>query len=165
MKTAEGTLFTLMLAVLAASLICASFSLSGPARLVPLTVLAVTLLLLGLQLLLDLAPRLAKVWGRLFPVDLFSIQRLTRATTRQAGAATRSPERERASLVWVLTFVALVLLLGLAPAVPVFTFAYLRWGAGERLSLSFAMSAGLWAVLHGVFVALLGLRFYGGFLW
>lgn len=165
MRAAEGTVFTLMLAVLAASLICASSSLSGPARLVPLTVLVVTLLLLGLQLLLDLAPGLANVWGRLFPADLFGIQRLMRATAREGGGSAYSPERERATLAWVLAFVALVLLLGLGPAVPVFTFAYLRWGAGERLSLSFAMSAGLWAVLHGVFVVLLGLRLYGGFLW
>ncbi|MFO7957783.1 MAG: tripartite tricarboxylate transporter TctB family protein [Candidatus Brocadiia bacterium] len=165
MKAIEGTLFTLMLAVLAAALICASLLLSGPARLVPLTVLVVTLILLGLQLLLDLAPRLAKVWGRLFPMDLFGIQRFMRATARQAGGAKRSPERERASLAWVLGFVALVLLLGLAPAVPVFAFAYLRWGAGERSLLSFAMSAGLWAVLHGVFVALLGLHLYGGVVW
>ena len=65
---------------------------------------------------------------------------------------------------WVLGFFAALWLLGIALAVPVTTFLYLKVGAGETWPISLVVTAGLWLFLYGLFVYILQILFPEGWL-
>lgn len=72
--------------------------------------------------------------------------------------------REAKMFAWLAVYFAVVLLFGFLLATPMLLFAYLRFAERESTILSLiAAGAGL-AVIYGVFVELLGLTVFQGFL-
>jgi hypothetical protein len=65
---------------------------------------------------------------------------------------------------WMVTFFALVVLLGFEIAVPLFVFVYLKFQGGEGWTLTIVITAIVAAVFYGLFDALLHLPFPPGLL-
>jgi hypothetical protein len=161
----QNVLLTALFTLLVLMLLFASVPLSRPAALVPVTVLFPTLILLAAQLVLDLAPELAAKWSRVFPEDALGARGMSGSAAGERETRTRSRSSEGAVLAWLLMVLGSILLVGLAPALPLFTFAYLRCGARERWRISLSMAVGTWVVLHAMFTPVLGGRLYHGLLW
>ncbi len=165
LKLDEKAAFTVLLLLGTTGLLYVSASLSGPARLVPLAVLVPTLLLLGLQTALDLTPDLAEAWSRLFRKNAFGLGAATATGDGLGRGEARPRQRELSAFGWLAGLLSLLMLVGLAPALPLFTLAYLKHQARERWPLALGMAGAVWVVVHGIFVQLLGARLYEGLLW
>ena len=124
-----------------------SFSLSPASAWVPQWVLAITLILLLLQLACELVAA-----GSSLP---------------QAGMQPADGRRGRtvAAVAWLSLLLLLTWLLGTAPGGALFCCAWLRWHAGERWPLALGLAAGLGMVLWLLFSELLGVSLYAGVLW
>jgi putative tricarboxylic transport membrane protein len=66
---------------------------------------------------------------------------------------------------WVVGFFVAIWGLGVAVAVPVTTFLFLKVGAGEKWAISLLFSAGLWLLVYGLFIHTLHIPFPAGVLW
>jgi Tripartite tricarboxylate transporter TctB family len=124
-----------------------SFGLSRASAWVPQWVLAITLILLLLQLARELLAA---------PSALAQIR-------MQAPDGRR--KRAVAALIWLSMLLLLTWLLGTAPGGALFCCAWLRWHAGERWPLSLAIAAGLGITLWLLFTFFLGIGLYPGALW
>lgn len=90
-----------------------------------------------------------------------------RAMDVQISAATDPPTAMRRTLIalgWLLAFFGGIWLLGFVVAVPVFVFAYLKFGGRESWVTSLGLAAAAWAGFYGLFVRLLHLPFLPGVL-
>lgn len=125
----------------------ASFGLSRASAWVPQWVLAITLILLLLQLAHELlaAPNAS-------------------AQMRMQASDGRH-KRAMAALVWLVLLLLLTWLLGTAPGGALFCCAWLRWHAGERWPLAVGTATGLGIALWVLFSVLLGVGLYAGLLW
>jgi putative tricarboxylic transport membrane protein len=72
--------------------------------------------------------------------------------------------RTAAIAAWILGFFLALWLLGLSLAVPVTTFLYLKFGAGEKWPISLLVTTGAWLFFYGLFVYTLRLPFPEGLL-
>jgi hypothetical protein len=68
------------------------------------------------------------------------------------------------SWVWMLAFLALIVLLGFPIAVAAFVFLYLKVEAKEGWLFSLVFTAAIWGAFYGLFDALLHLPFPAGWL-
>ena len=68
------------------------------------------------------------------------------------------------SWVWMLAFLALIVLLGFPIAVAVFVFLYLKVQAKEGWLFSLVFTAAIWGAFYGLFDGLLHLPFPAGWL-
>jgi hypothetical protein len=125
----------------------ASFGLSRASAWVPQWVLAITLILLLLQLARELLAALN-----------------TSAQTRMQAPDGRR-KRAVAALIWLSMLLLLTWLLGTAPGGALFCCAWLRWHASEPWPVSLAIAAGLGIALWLLFTAFLGVGLYPGALW
>lgn len=125
----------------------ASFGLSRASAWVPQWVLAITLILLLLQLARELLAA---------PHALL-----------QTGLPATDGRRKRAmaALAWLGVLLLLTWLLGTAPGGALFCCAWLRWHAGEPWPLTLGIAAGLGMVLWLLFSESLGVSLYAGLLW
>ena len=125
-----------------------SFSLSRASAWVAQWVLAITLVLLLLQL----------------AGELLAASRNTLAQPRMQAANERR-RRTAAAAAWLGLLMLLAWMLGIALGGGLFCFAWLRGHAGERWPLAVAIAAGLGITLWLLFTALLGVGLYPGVLW
>jgi hypothetical protein len=124
-----------------------SFDLSRASAWVPQWVLAITLVLLLLQLAGELlAARSAWVQPRLQAANVWR---------RRAVAAA----------AWLSLLMLLAWILGIALGGALFCCAWLRGHAGERWVLTLGLAAGLGIALWLLFTAFLGVGLYPGVLW
>ncbi len=167
MSTGTGERALLILATMFVAVILYQTAHLGPvARLVPLTIAVPTLMLLVLQLLRDLSPALGRLADQrgLRPVLTRPRARLTQRPsadlTGEAGSG--SP---RQILAWMAILVALVYLVGLIVASPIFLMSYLRWVARTRWSRAVivAVVVGLVPYVLSPMVPILSLQ--DGLLW
>ena len=128
-------------------LLWTSFGLSRASAWVPRWVLAITLILLLLQL----------------TRELLAAPHALVQTGIQAADGRR--KRAVAALIWLGVLLLLTWLLGTAPGGALFCFAWLRWHAGEPWPVSLAIAAGLGMALWLLFSELLGVSLYAGLLW
>ncbi len=142
-----GSWLTIVFAAGVSLMLWTSFGLSRASAWVPRWVLAITLILLLLQLARELLAALN-----------------TAAQTRMQASDGRH-KRAMAALVWLGALLLLTWLLGTAPGGALFCCAWLRWHAGEYWPLSLAIAAGLGITLWLLFTVLLGMGLYAGALW
>jgi hypothetical protein len=124
-----------------------SFDLSRASAWVPRWVLAITLILLLLQLARELLA--------------------ARSAAALAGKRSADGRHNRAwrAVAWISLLLLFTWLLGSAPGGAVFCCAWLRWHAGESRPVSLALAAGLGIALWLLFTALPGVGLYPGALW
>ena len=75
---------------------------------------------------------------------------------------TLARKRTIAIIIWMLGFLALILLVGFPLAVPIFVFAYLKIAGEEPWTLTLALTAFSWVSMEGLFNRLLHLPFPEG---
>jgi hypothetical protein len=133
-----GVLFSAGLAVVAAYAVYAALRWPPKAALFPLTMGIPLLVLAVAQVVMEL-----------------------RDAPPAAGPA---GERRRAFavFVWMVIFIALVLLAGFPVAVPIFVFSYLVMESREKLVPSIALAGTAWGAFHLLFVRLLHFPFESG---
>jgi hypothetical protein len=151
MRISGRALFTLGVVAVAAYAVASARAWPLKAALFPL-VMGIPLLGLALvQLVLDLRRRPGTAEAP--ALDL-------------APAAEVAPELARwrtlAIFAWMVGFIALVVLVGFALAVPLFTFGYLALQGAVGWGLSVVLAAAAWGFFHAVFERLLRLPFEPG---
>jgi hypothetical protein len=149
-RRAQEVTFTSILLLLVVWFLVETLRLGRIARMVPLAVVLPTLVLVVAQLIRDFVPaRMREAaaaplygiqWLRIVvTTTLFS--RVTRA--RDAGPPLASVA---VMLAWLGAMLALIYLVGLIAAIPLFTLAYLRWHARERWRTALTVAAGVTAI-------------------
>jgi hypothetical protein len=144
----ERTALTAVVVAILLGFLVATLSLSPTARIVPLIVLAPTLVLAALRLVMDLAPMVG------------SSARDVQQDPPDDAPSTR--RMEIAIVGWIVALLGLVLLLGLLVALPSFTLLYTRFQARESRRTAISLAVGLLALLYGVFRVGLRVRLYEG---
>lgn len=112
----------------------------------------------------------AWVMAALLTLDLASrtTTRLGRFLTRWLNPAAAEPHtgrplsREVAAVAWLACFTALLMLVGILSAVPVFIFAALRFRARRSWQVSFVAAGGATLVIWLLFAVLLRISLYAG---
>ena len=168
----QRPLFTFLLTAFAGVTLYSSLDLSRTARLVPITVVVPTLVFLLIQLVLDLSPRLARMWSRI-ELNTFLTGQAYRVSAQTGGemaatVAAAFDQRHRHPhkiILWVVTMLALVYLSGLVVALPLYTLLFTKIRSRERWPVSLAMAAGVWVLTYGVFAVALGTPLRGGQIW
>jgi hypothetical protein len=161
------TCFTLLLLACVGVSLYMTLRLGRVARMVPLAVAVPTFLLLALQLFMDLLPGLAQTYGRLENKDLFGVQGLREQIGNPVEVAedkTLQSRRERKSFLWLLLMLALVYLLGLLIALPLYTLLYLKSGS-EKWLTAIVSALAIFGLIYGISVLDLGTQLYKGLLW
>jgi len=105
-------------------------------------------------LLLDLASHLKS------PLGSFLRMRLNPATERAAASVGRQIE----AILWVLGFAAMLILLGVLYAVPLFVFAFMRFRGERPMAISALGGAGMLAFVWLLFSLVLRIELYSGLL-
>jgi hypothetical protein len=159
--------FTTLLVGIVTAVLAETLTLSPSARLVPLAVAAVTLVLLSVQLLGDLRSSRAEFEEKA-PYRLSWLREQVRRALLPAAPrddGTTEVSREFWVLGWIAVIPVLTWLVGVAVAAPLYTLVYVRKRAREHWPLALVMTmivAGFpWAL------ARLGIagRLYEGALW
>ena len=140
-------LLTLILLLFVFAVLIGSRDLGRVARFVPLVVAIPTFLLIGLQLLFDLAPGCRDRLGNLRRTAWARPSPPTRADSRDAaGFRSEAPPHDPAGrrpparrLVWTFLLPLLIYLLGFLIALPLYVFVQLRLLGGERWRLALAI--------------------------
>ncbi|MEE4292349.1 MAG: tripartite tricarboxylate transporter TctB family protein [Xanthomonadales bacterium] len=135
---------TVLISALLGLMLWQSLYLSAAAGWIPRVVLVFTLFLALLQCALD--------WRYGGALQQHS-------PSEKDGARRR---RVLAALAWIGSLLACILLLGTIAGSVVFSFAWFRWQARERLAVSLLMAAGLGLVLWTAFAFLLGVSLFPG---
>jgi hypothetical protein len=144
-----------------------TFDLGRVARMVPFAVVVPTLLLLLVQLMLDMLPRLSQAYSRLENKDLFSVEGLRKKISQSVEAVedqTLERYKEREAFLWLLALLLLIYLLGFLVALPLYTLLYLKKRT-EKWLMAVSMAAGIAGLVYGVSILDLGTDLYGGLLW
>ena len=87
---------------------------------------------------------------------------LTLSTSTTPALARR---RTVTTFAWLAGFLAIVVLLGFSPAIPVFVFAYLKGQGKESWTASIVLAVTAWLVFFLLFVSLLHLPLPLGVIW
>jgi len=72
--------------------------------------------------------------------------------------------RTASILLWILGFFFLIVLIGFPLAIPVFFFLFLRLKGGKGWAISIVIAVLAWGCFYGLFVYLLHIRFWDGWL-
>ncbi len=168
----QGTIFTLVLLTFTAIIFYLTLDLGPIARLVPFYVVIVTLTLIGIQLLLDLFPRLTERTGALRQTDLHKTEWIKNMSMNQSGSKllndSQNPplfQKELKMIVWLLLIPLMIYLFGFLTTAPLFVFVSFRLWLREGWLISIATAIGLWSFLYGVFVILLSTNLERGIFW
>lgn len=166
MKWDGKNVFTLFLLVVAACFVVLAFSYSPRGRLVPLLVGIPTFLLLAWQLISqNIASKQQQQHLDIFGVDVIKVER----GLPEESDVVVPVEKElvvRRFVAFTVMLIAYLLgsyLLGMIPASVLFLLLFFL-GVKERPLLAVAMTAGLWAVIHILFVVILRVPFSPGLL-
>jgi len=146
---------TLALALVVVGLLAASYSLSRIAGWIPRSALAVTLVLIVIQLGLDVRERMRDARSTPPPglhTDTVTLLRLVSVT-------------EAVAILWVGGVLLALLLLGMTAGSALFAFAFLRVYAGENWRTSGIFALGLAGSVQLVFGTVLQANLYPGWLW
>lgn len=68
------------------------------------------------------------------------------------------------ALLWVVLLLALIFVLGFLVTIPLYQFLYMRVRSREPWLTSIILSLASWAILYFLFVRVLSMNFYGGFI-
>jgi hypothetical protein len=158
-------LLTLALLALAGVMLFGSIGLSPVGRLVPLTVLVVTVALLLAELVLDLSPGFVQRHPSL-EKDVFGIERVRQKAREDSASDGRSLGRREFDLcIWLVSLPGLIYLLGCLIALPLFTLLYLWRRSREGWRVSITIALGMFLVLFGLWSALAQTPLSDGWLW
>jgi len=153
MRLRLESLFSLMIAVLAAGALFLTAPWGIKTALYPRTIAVPLLVLAVAEFVFSLRARPPA--GRGLVMDF----------TFSEGVEPRVVMRRTLDIfVWILGFFAAIILLGFPVAVPLFVFAYLRGAAKAPWVLTLVLVAVAWGVFNGLFVRLLHLPFPTGLL-
>lgn len=162
------SLFSLFLILFFAAVIVGAMGYNPKARLIPLMVALPCLGMAIAQFILDLVGDRAKLLSGEEEFSRGVMERFVReeVTEQKNGEgkneSLRNVGRLLKSILWILSFVALVFLFGFLIAIPTFTLFYTRL-KGESWSSSLFCAAGLWLAMYLPFVAIAKLSLYEGF--
>ena len=161
----DRQLFTLVLLVFATVILYGTAGLSEVGRLVPLSVLVPTVVLLLVQLCLELAPGFAEKHSLLEKKDVFGIEQMRlKAAEEAANSGAFGGRRELNVFVWVTLIPALMYVFGSLIGLPLFLLFYLKVRSKEGWMVSIGMALAMFGFLYGVFVVALKLRLHEGWL-
>ncbi len=146
MRFNARVIFTMLLMAAAMLAMVLSWNMGRLARLVPLQVSVVTVLLVGIQLLSDLFP--GRMRNEPHPRDQSQIPPQSADVNHNKSLESSrggSWLRELAAILWIVLLVILVFLLGFQLAVPVYIFLFfiMRAGKGVMVSAAVALASGL----------------------
>ena len=150
-RVRESVAVAAVLMAFAAAAAAFSLGLSPRARLAPLIVAVVTLILLGVEAAASTSGRRLASGG-------------DRTGAAQSAPAPNESAREGAMLGWLAVLLALLFVLGMAIALPAYLFLYLRLRAGQSRRFALAFALVLWIVLSLGMQMLLGVRLHEGWL-
>ncbi|WP_353476618.1 tripartite tricarboxylate transporter TctB family protein (plasmid) [Salipiger sp. H15] len=150
----KGIAPTLVLLALCAVYYATGASYGAATRAIPLAVCAVTILLLGLDLLSQGDGRLSVLLRRALGG--------ARALRPGAGGHEAGVGREIAAFAWIAAFALLAVVLGFYISIPVYVIAYLRLHAGKPLATAALIGLVLTGVLYLLFAVLLGYDIFEG---
>ena len=140
-----GSWITMTLIVVTSVFLCSSLTLGRVSAWIPQVILSATLVLLLLQL----------------AHELFGSKRFV-LSGRVGGNSGLNPMLP--ALIWIVTMLLLVWLLGVTLGAALFCLAYLRWYASERWRVSMAFALGLGLGVQLLFGTLMQISLYPGFL-
>jgi len=156
-------LFTLSIAAYVIVLLILSFGYAVESRLFPLLVLVPTMVFLALRFISMTNPRLSRI---LEPeagmIDIEKIQRLAQTADERKVMANRREEFK--VILWTISLVALVYLLGILPAIALFVFLFVRFYGRKKVVASVVYTLATWIFVYIIFVAVLQARLYTGIL-
>ncbi len=171
-RVTERAIFTLVLLAFVALIFYITLGLGPVARLVPLRVAVVTLVLILFQSLLDVLPRLAQrihIIEQTDPLKTGQIKGVAKSPARsnshQGAARFPTLTREVGVFLWILMIPAAIYLFGFLMAVPLYMFLFLKVRSREGYLVSIAAAIGLMCLLYGIFDILLSIRLEGGVIW
>ena len=141
--------------------------LNPVARMVPLAVAVPAILLVSLELLLELAPGLAKRYRFLEQKDVFGVEPLRESIAAVPNSELKAKRagRELSVFAWVSSIPVLTYIFGFLIGVPLFLFLYLRWRSESSWRFSITSAGASIALLYFLFIELLRAPLYEGRLW
>lgn len=163
-RISDRQFFTLALLVFVTVILYGTAGLSEVGRLVPLSVLVPTVVLLLVQLCLDLAPGFVQKHSVLEKKDVFGVERMRPKAAEEADSRASRARREMSVFAWVAVIAGLMYLLGSLIGLPLFLFLYLKIRSREGWVLSVGVAAAMFGFLYGVFVVALNVRLHEGWL-
>ena len=163
----ESAGFALTLLGVLGVILYLTLSLNPVARVVPLAVVVPAIALVSIEILLELAPGLAKRYRFLERKDVFGVEQLRGNVRTESDSAiqARSAGREASVFAWIGSIPALIYIFGFLMAVPLFLFLYLRGRSKERWLLSITTAAASTALLYFLFIEMLRVPLYEGRFW
>jgi hypothetical protein len=160
----EETVFTLFLLGVVALMVILTFGYRAGARLVPLMVGLITLILMIFVSLTVLLPGLASWYRR---IEGNSLTILKREEQASAPADRRIHlkkvrQRELAVVGWLAFLTVSIYVLGFMIAIPLFLFLFLRFWAHEGWMISLCLPGIVAGIVHLLFVYILRVPLHGG---
>ena len=166
-KFTESAGFALTLLGFLGGILYLTISLNRVARLVPLAVVVPAIVFVSIEVLLELAPGLAKRNRFLEQKDVFRVEQFRGSVHAETSSKiqARSAGREASVFAWVGAIPALIYIFGFLMAVPLFLFLYLRWRSKEGWLLSITTAATSVALLYFLFIEMMRVPLYEGRFW
>lgn len=164
-RISDRQFFTMALLVFVTVILYGTAGLSEVGRLVPLSVLVPTVVLLLVQLCLDLAPEFVQKHSVLEKKDVFGVEQMRPKAAEEADFTASRAHREMSVFAWVAVIAGLMYLVGSLIGLPLFLLLYLKIHSREGWVLSVGVAAAMFGFLYGVFVAILHVRLHEGWLW
>lgn len=167
MRFRGSAVFTFALFGFLATILYLTLPLNPVARMVPLVVAIAALALVSLQILLEVAPGLAKRYRFLEQKDVFGIERFRERDKPDSDSEVQAKlgGRELEIFAWMASIPVLIYIAGFLTAVPLFLVLYLKRRSGESWLLSITVAAASLALLYFLFIELLRTPLYEGRLW
>jgi len=163
LKASSGELiFTLCILVYVIILTILSFSYSPAARVFPTLVLFPTIVFIVLRLVSMANPKFSEKIEPDF--EMFGMESLQEYTdVNQELNLKERTEREFKAVLWIISLIGWVYILGILPAVIVFVFLFTKIYGRKSFFTSVVLTAATWAFIYFLFVMVLRVRFYIGF--
>jgi hypothetical protein len=161
LKITGNLLFSLGMTILFLFLLVVTMGYGYRTKLVPMVVLVPGLIAAALQFLLDLRealrgekpakPEVAEEQASA-PVAETEVVKPGKGAKKEKLTPQEKRRREWIAVGWLFLSVALIAVLGLSVAIPVFVIAYMRFYGRESWRLSIGIAALMWAFVYVVFV-------------
>lgn len=166
-KFSEDNLILLALTVFLILLLLLSFEYAPKARLMPLVVGIPTLALVVIHLLINVVPSLSEKYRKVREHDIFDLGEIKKKPAPPPGERKSPAEigKKEVNIVWwLIGLMGAICVVGYLIAIPAFCFLFLKIRSGERWLAAIIVTAATWVFVYGVFVIVLKLQIYKGFL-
>lgn len=131
-----------------------AYTYDEDARNIPLSIAAVLVLLLFIELVMQTPGTIATVLRKLFTGS--------KDITMVSGEGTTPIRKEIEAFAWIVGFLILAIVLGFYIAIPIYVFSYLHFYAGKSVLISAIPAIVLDGLLYLLFHVMLGYEIFAG---